>query len=225
MDRPPINREQKMTLDEIIRTRFTSKAYDETRKLTAEQQQQLLDVLRYSPSSVNSQPWHFFAVTSDEGKARLLPAVAEANAGKIEKAAMVVVFAIHERITDEHLQALLDKEQQDGRFISEEMRQGQDKGRRYFVDLNSASVEDQQAWMARQAYISLGFFLLGAASLGLDATPIEGFSPEKMDEALALTDKGLKSVVMATVGYHSEADFNAALPKSRLDAEQVITLL
>jgi len=57
-------------------------------------------------------------VTSDEGKARLLPAVAEANAGKIEKAAMVVVFAIHERITDEHLQALLDKEQQDGRFIS-----------------------------------------------------------------------------------------------------------
>ena len=214
-----------MTLDEVIRTRYTSKAYDETRKLTAEQQQQLLDLLRYSPSSVNSQPWHFFAITSDEGKSRILPAVADANAAKIQKASMVVVFGIREEITEAHLQTLLDKEQQDGRFISDEMRAGQDKGRRYFVGLNSGSVADQQAWMARQAYISLGFLLLGAASLGLDASPIEGFTPEKMDEVLDLKAKGLKSVVMATVGYHSDADFNAKLPKSRLDADQVITLL
>jgi len=217
--------EYSMNLSEIVRTRYTSKAYDETRKLTDDQRAQLLELLRFSPSSVNSQPWHFIVIDSQEAKARILPALSEANAAKVQKAALVVLFATRTEITEAHLAALLEKEAQDGRFINEDARVGQDKGRRYFVGLNSASVEQQQAWMARQAYIALGFLLLGAASMGLDATPIEGFFPDKMDAALELEKQGLRSVVMATVGYHSEADFNAGLPKSRLAAEDVITVL
>ena len=79
--------------------------------------------------------------------------------------------------------------------------------------------------MARQAYIALGFLLMGAAALDLDATPIEGFFPEKMDAALGLEALGLKSVVVASVGHHSVDDFNAALPKSRLPLSQVLTQL
>lgn len=214
-----------MDLIDVIRTRYTSKAYDETRKLTDEQRGQLLELLRFSPSSVNSQPWHFIVIDSAEAKARILPTVTEANAAKIQKAAMVVLFTTRTEITEAHLNTLLDKEAQDGRFINDDARLGQDKGRRYFVGLNSTSVEKQQAWMARQAYISLGFLLLGAASMGLDATPIEGFFADRMDEALGLEQQGLRSVVMATVGYHSDADFNAGLPKSRLNAEDVITVL
>jgi len=88
-----------MNLNDIIRTRHTSKAYDNSRKLTAEQQQQLLDLLRFSPSSVNSQPWHFFAVTSDEGKQQILPALMDANQVKARNAAMTVVFTIKEELT------------------------------------------------------------------------------------------------------------------------------
>lgn len=214
-----------MNLSEIIRTRYTSKAYDETRKLTDDQRAQLLDLLRFSPSSVNSQPWHFIIIDSEEAKARILHAVTEPNAAKIQKAALVVLFTTRTEISEAHLNRLLEKEAQDGRFVNDEMRRLQDKGRRYFVGLNSDSVEKQQAWMARQAYISLGFLLLGAASMGLDATPIEGFFPDQMDAALDLEKQGLRSVVMATVGYHSEADFNAGLPKSRLAADEVITVL
>ena len=79
--------------------------------------------------------------------------------------------------------------------------------------------------MARQAYISLGFFFFFSATLGLDATPIEGFFPEKLDAALGLGELGLKSVVVASIGYRSEQDFNASLNKSRLPAEQLITRL
>lgn len=214
-----------MSLSDIIRTRYTSKAYDGTRKLTDEQRAQLLELLRFSPSSVNAQPWHFMVIDSADAKARILPAVTDANAAKIQNAAMVVLFTTHTEITEEHLKTLLEKEAQDGRFINDDARLGQDKGRRYFVGLNSESREKQQAWMARQAYIALGFLLLGAASMGLDATPIEGFFPDKMDAALDLPQRGLRSVVMAVVGYHSEADFNAGLPKSRLNAQDVITLL
>lgn len=214
-----------MNIESIVRTRYTSKAYDPMRPLSAEQRQQLLDLLRFSPSSVNSQPWHFFIIESADAKARVKPAFGDLNGGKVHNAALTVIFATRTHIDEAHLNTLLTQEQQDGRFINDEVKASQDKGRRYFVNLNSGSERQQQEWMARQAYISLGFLLLGAATLGLNATPVEGFDPQLLDEILELKQQGYRSVVAATVGYSSEQDFNAGLPKSRLPQDSVITLL
>lgn len=215
-----------MNITEIVRTRHTCKAYDAQRPLTEEQLQQLQEILRFSPSSVNSQPWHFFLISSDEGKKQLLPTLTEHNREKVSQAALTVVIATKRELDDAHLQALLAQEEQDGRFGgNEEAKKGADGARRYYVGLNSTSPQKQQEWMARQAYISLGFLLMGAATLGLDATPIEGFFPEQLDAAFGLTEQGLKSVVVASIGYRSEQDFNASLTKSRLPAEQLFTRL
>ncbi len=215
-----------MNISELVRSRHTCKAYDPQRPLSEEQLAQLQAILRYSPSSVNSQPWHFFLVTSEAGKAKLVPALTEHNMEKVRSAPLTVVIATKTELDDAHLQALLAQEDRDGRFGgNEEAKKGADGARRYYVGLNSTSAQKQQEWMARQAYIALGFLLMGAATLELDATPIEGFFPEKLDAALGLTELGLKSVVVASVGYGSEQDFNAALPKSRLPAEQVLTRL
>jgi nitroreductase/dihydropteridine reductase len=79
--------------------------------------------------------------------------------------------------------------------------------------------------MEQQAYLALGTLLLGAASLGLDATPMEGIDRDALDRELGLADRGLRSLVMVSLGYRSDSDFNAALPKSRLPAERVFTHL
>ena len=214
-----------MNIAELVRSRHTCKAYDAQRPLTEEQLQQLQEILRLSPSSVNSQPWHFFLISSDEGKETLLPTLTEHNREKVRQAALTVVIATQTELDEAHLQALLAQEEQDGRFGgNEEAKKGADGARRYYVGLNSSSPQ-QQAWMARQAYLSLGFLLMGAATLGLDATPIEGFFPEQLDAAFGLTELGLKSVVVASIGYRSEQDFNASLTKSRLPAEQLFTRL
>ena len=215
-----------MNIAELVRSRHTCKAYDAQRPLTEEQLQQLQEILRLSPSSVNSQPWHFFLVTSEAGKETLIPTLTEHNREKVRQAALTVVIATQTELDEAHLQALLAQEEQDGRFGgNEEAKKGADGARRYYVGLNSTSPQKQQEWMARQAYISLGFLLMGAATLGLDATPIEGFFPEQLDAAFGLTELGLKSVVVASIGYRSEQDFNASLTKSRLPAEQLFTRL
>ncbi|MGL4206748.1 MAG: oxygen-insensitive NAD(P)H nitroreductase [Aeromonadaceae bacterium] len=215
-----------MNIAEIVRSRHTCKAYDAQRPLTEEQLQQLQQILRFSPSSVNSQPWHFFLVSSDEGKSRLIPTLTEHNREKVRQAPLSVIIATKTELDDSHLQALLAQEEQDGRFGgNEEAKKGADGARRYYVGLNSTSPQKQQEWMARQAYISLGFLLMGAATLGLDATPIEGFFPEQLDAAFGLGELGLKSVVVASLGHRSEQDFNASLNKSRLPAEQLFTRL
>ncbi len=178
-----------MNIAELVRSRHTCKAYDAQRPLTEEQLQQLQEILRLSPSSVNSQPWHFFLVTSEAGKETLIPTLTEHNREKVRQAALTVVIATQTELDEAHLQALLAQEEQDGRFGgNEEAKKGADGARRYYVGLNSSSPQQQQAWMARQAYLSLGFLLMGAATLGLDATPIEGFFPEQLDAAFGLTE-------------------------------------
>ena len=74
-------------------------------------------------------------------------------------------------------------------------------------------------------YIALGTALLGAAALGVDATPMEGFDKAALDAEFGLDAQGLRGLVMLCFGYRAQDDFNAALPKSRLPEEQVFTFV
>ena len=64
----------------------------------------------------------------------------------------------------------------------------------------------KQAWAAKQAYIAFGVGIAAAALEEVDATPMEGFDSAKLDEALGLTAKGLKSAVILALGYRDEAN-------------------
>jgi len=215
-----------MHIADIAQTRYTTKAFDPSRKLSADQAQQIETLLRFAPSSTNAQPWHFVIASSDEGKARLADTFAGGHAynePKVRNASHVVVLCTRQAISEEHLQTVLAQEQRDGRFANEEARTGQHKGRSHFVNLHRFERRDAQHWADKQAYIALGFLLLGAATLGVDACPIEGFDQGAVDAALGLRERGLSSAVVVALGFRSDADFNAKLPKSRLPADQVIT--
>ena len=216
-----------MDIARIALTRHTCKAYDPTRKIAEAQVEQLKTLLRFAPSSVNSQPWHFFIAGSDAGRARLIKATSEgpyaANGAKVLNASHVVVLCARTRLDDTYLDALLAQEERDGRFPTSDHKAAQDKGRRFYADLHRVTQLDTGAWMERQVYLALGNLLLGAATLGIDATPIEGYDHAILDQELGLPAAGLKSLVMVALGYRSAEDFNAGLPKSRLPADFVFS--
>lgn len=217
-----------MQLTALAKSRYTTKAYDATRKIPQETIETLLDQLRHSPSSVNSQPWHFIVASDEQGKARVAKGAEGGfvyNESKILNASHVIVLCTRTEMPEAHLQAVLAKEESDGRFANHEAKAGQDKSRRGYVNMHKFDQKDVQHWMEKQTYLALGTLLLGAASLGVDATPMEGFDFKKLDEELGLRDKGFTSLVIVSLGYRSEGDFNAKLPKSRLPAESVFTFL
>lgn len=210
----------------IAAARHTCKAYDPQKKLTAEQVRQFCELLRLAPSSVNSQPWHFIVVASDEAKALIAQGVTEANASKIRNCSHAVVFCSKDHLSEAYLQYLLANEDRDGRFSNKDARQGQDKGRRHFVELNSHSLQSQQEWMTRQVYLAFGFSMFAAAGMGIDSTPLEGIFRDKLDELLELPRKGLHAQLVMCLGYRDEqADFNARLPKSRRPLSDVVTTI
>ncbi len=99
----------------------------------------------------------------------------------------------------------------------------QNKSRNYYVNLHRFDLKDTPHWIEKQIYLALGTLLLGAATLGIDATPIEGFDARTLNDELGLRNKNLTGVVLVALGYRSAEDFNASLPKARLPAENVIS--
>lgn len=216
-----------MDIASIALSRHTCKAYDPFRKVSPEQIEQIRTLLHNCPSSVNSQPWHFIIAASDAGKARIAraaqPPVYAANGTKILNASHVVVFCARTTMDEAQITAITEQEDRDGRIASPDARAAQFKGRSFYVNLHRYDLKDTQHWMEKQVYLALGTLLLGAATLGIDATPIEGFDPRILNEELGLREKGLTSVVLAALGYRSAEDFNAKLPKSRLPMDVVLS--
>ena len=87
-----------------------------------------------------------------------------------------------------------------------------------------AEVNFQHA--ARQAYIAMSAALLAAAFEGVDATPMEGFDPAKLDEILGLRARGLRSAVIVPLGHRQvDGDWLVNLPKVRRPLEQFVSEL
>lgn len=66
--------------------------------------------------------------------------------------------------------------------------------------------EKRMHWMENQVYIALGNLLTVCANLRIDACPMEGFNPEKVNDTLQLQKLGLSAVVLCPVGYRHDED-------------------
>ncbi|TCB48835.1 oxygen-insensitive NAD(P)H nitroreductase [Acinetobacter sp. ANC 4779] len=217
-----------MDLLNVSKTRYTTKAYDPIRKIPKEQVARLLEILRLTPSSINIQPWHFFIADNQAAKERIAKALVGKyayNAPKVLDSSHTILFCTKADISEQHLDNLLTQDDISGRFKDSIAKQGQKDSRSGYVNYYRNEKGDIQRWAENQTFIALGQILLAAGIEGIDATPIGGFDEQIISDELQLTEKGLIPSVLLTLGYRSENDFNAQLPKSRLDKEQIFTQL
>jgi len=210
------------------KTRYATKAYNAEKKIPQQQFEKLLEVLRFSPSSVNIQPWHFIVADNLAAKERIAKALTGKyayNAPKVLESSHTLVFCTKTDITSEYLNQLLEQDDLSGRFKDEKAKLGQKDTRHGYVEFYRNEQKNLFGWMENQTFIALGQLLFAAGLEGIDATPMGGFDEEILNTELGLTEKGLRSSVIVSLGYRSENDFNAKLPKSRLPDEVIFTYL
>ena len=80
-------------------------------------------------------------------------------------------------------------------------------------------------WLEKQVYLNMGSFLLGAGLLNIDAVPLEVIVQAVLDLVFGLNEHDLTAVAAVALGYRAETDFNASLPKSRLAADDIFTII
>jgi nitroreductase len=198
--------------------RYACKVFDATRKIPAETWAALEASLVLTPSSFGLQPWKFLVIQDPELREAL---VAHAwNQRQVADCSHLVVMTTHRVMPEAHIDANIQRMM--------EVRGGTPEALLGFRKMVAGFRQSGETkgwlgdWAKQQSYIALGQFMLAAALLKIDTCPMEGFVPAKFDEVLGLTGGDYTTAVLCPVGYRSEADRYAVLPKVRFDANDVI---
>ena len=214
----PISHQQ--LLDQL-NWRYATKQFDSTRKIHTEDWASLEEALRLSPSSVGLQPWKFLVINDPELRAKLQPA--SYGQAQIVDASHLVVFTTKVNLGEADVDAHIAKVAEVKGVPVEDLAPLKAMAMGGIV--SGKSDEERRAWAFNQTYIALGNLLTSAALLGIDACPMEGFSRDEYNRILGLTEQGLGSAGVATLGYRSSGDKYGTAPKVRFDRDEVIQYL
>ncbi|MDT9001743.1 NAD(P)H-dependent oxidoreductase [Paucibacter sp. APW11] len=206
-------------LIQLLNWRYATKKFDPSKSVPQDKVSQILEAIRLSASSSGLQPYHVLVVTNPAVREQIK--VVAWGQGQITDSSHLLVFAAWDNYTAERINAAFDLVNQERGFKNE----GWEAYRQQLLagyPPRDAEVNYQHA--ARQAYIAVGTALLAAADAGVDATPMEGFDPAKVDEILGLRAQGLRSVVLLPLGYRQpEGDWLVKLKKVRQPLEQFVS--
>ncbi|GIU12713.1 MULTISPECIES: nitroreductase family protein [unclassified Shewanella] len=210
-----------------LQSRYTTKRYDASKRIPQADLDVIYQAMNLSASSINSQPWKFIVIESDEAKQRMHDTFAnkfQFNQPHIKAASHIVLFAHNPQYTREDYAKVIDKGIADGRMGIEDREQA--FGAFAFVELNTDETGNNAAWTKSQAYLALGNTLHTLARLGIDSTTMEGVDNELIGEIFKEELGGYQCDVALAMGYHdSEQDYNAPLPKSRLAMKDIVQVL
>lgn len=190
-------------------------------KIPQEKLDRILEAIRLSASSTGLQPYTVLILENQELRKKLQPLAY--NQPQIVEASHLLIFAAWSNITIEQVREFISN-------IAETRGVSIDSLKAYQAMIenliSNKTAEENYAWAAKQTYIALGTALVAAAIEGVDATPMEGFNPQTLDDLLQLQEKGLRSVSLLTLGYRdAQNDYLANAKKVRRQKEKLFISL
>lgn len=209
-----------MELIDKLNWRYATKAMT-GEKISEDKVDQIIEAISLSPTSSGLQPFEVIVVTNQEVKDKIRPV--SWNQSVVSDCSHLLVFAAWDQYTEERINHMFDMVNKVRGFKNE----GWENYRQQLLSIypkQDPEVSFQHA--ARQAYIAFTNAINAAAFLGIDATPLEGFEPTKVDEILNLKEKGLRSCVMLPIGYRdADKDWLVNLKKVRKPKEELVTVI
>jgi 3-hydroxypropanoate dehydrogenase len=148
-----------------------------------------VDLAKMGPTSANTLPARFVFVRSPEAKAKLKPALMEANVEKT-MAAPVTAIVAHDNKFFEHAPRL---------FPHADIRP-------WF----SGNAEFAERTAFQNGTLQAAYLILALRSLGLDTGPMTGFNNAAVDEAF-FRGTDVKSNILINIGY---GDATKAFPRN-----------
>ncbi|MEJ2405973.1 MAG: nitroreductase family protein [Candidatus Thiodiazotropha sp.] len=207
--------------------RYTTKRYDKTKKVSQEDMDVLLEALRLSASSINSQPWKFIVLESDPAKERMARALGENfqfNLPAVADSSHVILFAHNTGYQREDYAEVVDNGVEDGRTEADKREEA--FAPFVFAEMNTDESGDTGIWTRAQLYIALGNALHALARLKIDSTAMEGIDADLVGKEFADELGGYRCDLALAIGYRdTQEDYNARLPKSRRRPESVFVKL
>lgn len=162
------------------------------------------DLTKMGATSANCSPARFVFISSDAGKERLLPLMAEGNQEKTRKAAWTVIIA-HDMAFQEKIPQLFPHNPEAKEWFN----------------------HNTEETAIRNGTLQGGYLMLAARSLGLDCGPMSGFDADAVNKEFFESDDGemkhWKANFICNIGRGVK---DSVFPRSpRLDFEEACRLL
>ncbi|ESU25189.1 hypothetical protein FEDK69T_01580 [Flavobacterium enshiense DK69] len=181
--------------------RYATKKFDASKKISEHDLEILKEAIRLSSSSYGLQPYKVIIVENPELRAKIQP-VAWGQT-QITEASHLFVFANMVNLGGKEIDKYIANIAETRGIPAENLAGYGDFMKSKIISLPE-NVKNN--WTSKQTYLALGNLLNAAAELQIDATPMEGFETEKVNEILGLDALGLNASLIATVGYRHEED-------------------
>ena len=201
---------------ESLNRRYATKVFQTDRPIPDETWDVLLEALRLTPTSYGLQPYRFVVVDDPAVRANLRPV--SWNQAQITDASRLVVFLASDSFSVADIDHLIQATATVRGVPAEALAGYHGMMVKHLIEGFDAAT--RYTWAIKQTYIALGNLMTAAATLGVDACPIEGIEAGKYDEILGV--KGYRTQMVLALGYRDASDKYAALPKVRYCREELV---
>jgi 3-hydroxypropanoate dehydrogenase len=196
-------------LDQLFRQARTHSAWLDI-PVSDETLRELYELMRWAPTSANSNPARILFIRSAEAKQRLVPALAPANVDKVLSAPVTAIVA-YDLTFFEKLPKLFPHNPR-------------------IRDLYARSPDLVEATARRNSSLQGAYLILAARSLGLDCGPLSGFDIARVDEEFFAAGQPcegceqeffpqghVKSNFLCNIGYGDSSKLFPRLPRLNFD--------
>ena len=184
-------------MDLIFRDARTQNGW-QARPVSDEQLRDLYDLMKWAPTTMNTQPARILFLRSREAKERLKPALSPGNVDKTMAAPVTAIIAYDTRFYDQLPKTFPNNP----------------NARAIFAGEDKKAHAETSAF--RNGSMQGGYFLLAARSIGLDCGPMSGFNNAKVDEEF-FGGTGIKSNFLCNLGYGDAAKVMPRNPRLAFD--------
>jgi nitroreductase/dihydropteridine reductase len=199
-----------MDFKEIVKSRRSVREYQD-KAVPEETINELLEMISYSVSAINLQPWKIRVVSDQETKDKLFAA----TFGMKQVSTCSHLLVLCADVDYPALLAKLDKAMA-ASSVPDDMREGLIG---FATDIsNDMTPEQRLKWSQEQVYIALGNAVNGAYALGLGACPMTAFRAGEFARILELPNTVVPTVIVS-VGYAADGQ---SAPKLRYPVGEIL---
>jgi len=194
---------------DAMKFRHATKEFDKTKKISDDDFKAILEAGRLSPSSFGFEPWKFVIVQDDKFRENLKE-FSWGGQGQLLTASHLVLILARKK-------SLRYGSEYIGHMLRDIKKLPEDVVGLYYQFIEKFQKSDFKLleternlfdWACQQTYIPLANMMTGAAYMGIDSCPMEGFEADKMEKfikkELKIDTDEFGVSVMVAFGYRAK---------------------
>jgi len=196
---------------EAMNYRHATKEFDETKKISEDDFNTILQYGVLSPSSFGFEPWRFVIVQNEELREKMKEFTWGAQ-GTLPTASHFVVILARKAKGMKYGSEYINHMMKEIKQLPEDVQAIYSEFYEKFQKIDFNLLESDRTlfdWACKQTYIAMANMMTGAAYMGIDSCPVEGFDRAKTEEflkdELGIDTDEYGASVMVPFGYRKEA--------------------